>query len=173
MRDGPQIVIEPKTWKGWTLTFHESHDRKSDYSAERGGVNLFAPSLDELMEKIRDTEQILLRLPLPLKIFARDRYGHSSSLKEAQVHTIHNQAFIYTGADGTYSGSMHELNAAEDKATDRKYFLDTPENRAKRTKADALDDRASKMHGEASRLRRSLRPLTEADVRLAAGVPTR
>lgn len=165
----PKIVIEPKNWQGWELEFHPSYQEDSRYRAEKDGIHLCAGTLSGLMDKIHRSREVIKRFPRPLRVLNLSDY--KPEWAPVDIHTIHSDEFIYRGVDGsTFSARFDALSLDRERNRGRKFIHDSPENRAKLKKADQLEARGRALHDEARKVRQSVTPVTEADVRLAAGV---
>lgn len=166
------ILISPDTYRGWKLSFCKSHDRQSDYHANNAtGQFLAAPTLEELLQKIRDQQMVTKRLKKPLKALVVESHN-ASSFSRASIHTISGNHFIYRTANGEtkshHLGNLRLNDGSERHYRESAWIHDTPENRRILAEIKRLGRVMDDARAKQQRAERSLVPLTDADVRIAA-----
>ena len=164
----PSIKIEPTEYRGWTLSYSESHDHQSDWKAEKGEATCHARNPEALCWEIDKMEKRTARVKPP--IHALYHNGYSTGLKPATIHTVIDNMVYFTSEGEEQCAYLKDMAIKEDGESGRRRFLhDTKENRSKLDKIASLHAKASELNQQARQIEKTLKQVTDADVIIAAG----
>jgi len=162
----PSILLEPNEYKGWFLSWAESHDNKNNFRAQKGAAFLFAAQPKELIAKIDEAETVTVKLKKPIKALWRDQYGHSKR-EVVEIHSLIRDCVYFTLESGEERYCWLKDLKPEEK-NDRKFIQCCPHNDRILKKHQKMVDKIRFMNAMNEELLKSLKLVTDADVILAA-----
>lgn len=168
MSNEPKVVITPSIYKGWALEFSPSHDGSADYRAEKDKICVYAPSLPELLTKIAKADEVTVRFKTPIPALYLDQYA-SKGWQECRIVMVHEKQFIYIDEHGeTRSAFRNVLNLDREQNPKRMFIHRCKTNVQKLAKAEKLLAKARALQDESEKIRRTVDPITDADLMLNA-----
>lgn len=170
MNDKIKVKLDPDEYRGWKLSFAKSHDRESDWQARKNGTALYANCPESLYWKIEETEKKARRIEPPIRALWLAGFG-KPGWQAVEIHTIIGNGFHFrTVLDGEeHFEQMRSVSLDRDQNRERKFIFHSDENLEVMAKARKAREKSQKAEREAEQLMRTLRPVSDADLQLAAG----
>ena len=171
MSDKLKVKLDPDEFRGWKLSFRKSHDRESDWQARKGGNLMAANCPESLYWKIEEAEKQARRIDPPVRALWSGGHGQAK-WQGVEIHTLIGNGFHFrTVLDGEeHFERMSSVSLDRDQNRERRFIFNSEENLALMGQARKAQEKSHKAAREAERLMKTLRPVSDADLQLAAAV---
>jgi hypothetical protein len=169
--DKYEITITPATYKGWKLGINPVAHNGEIFNARLGTKVLTADTLQGLLIELRETEKVALKIEPPIAAYKLNDYNKTRTL--ISIHTVIRDEFYFTEEDeGERRDNLSVLKpkAEINTGTERSglYIAADEHTEGVYEQLAALQKKMDEIHRKARKLRQTLKPITDAQVLLAA-----
>lgn len=169
--DEYKISINPSNYKGWKLRVNPVAHDGAIFHASLGTKVLTSETLAGLLKELRETEKVALKVDPPIAAYKLNNYDKVRRL--ISIHTVIRDEFYYTEEDeGERRDNLSALKPKsaniENTGSVTLYIAADEHTEGVYDQLAAIQKKMDALHRKARKLRATLKPITDAQVLLAA-----
>lgn len=170
MNDKIKVILDPQEYRGWTLSFCKSHDRQSDWQARKNGAFLSANCPEQLYWKIEEEEKQAQRIEPPIRALWKSPWGGRPGWIQVEIHTLVGKGCHFRVVeDGQeHFANLRDFSLDRESNRERRFIHDSTENRDLMAEARKEEEKMNRASRKMEELLARLRPVSDADVEIAA-----